>query len=373
MFSVPSGEEFQYELLWSKKYGVEIIEDYSIKDIILPFGIYHSKLNRAKSWLNKLSEVDIVIDMSAISYVGYPIGNSISVLLSPRFRYFLTALFCRKPFLAWTQSYGPLSPKIVQFIAKLDLSRQPIIFCRGDDCLDEVKNILPTKKIFSFPDVATVLDYDSKWGIDYVKSLIPDIDFGKLITVSPSSVIFNKTKTPDGESRHIKDMVSVCNYIINIGYFILLVPHTFRPNRHKPEICDYAVSQLILNQINDLSKVAIVSEDLSPIELKSIISTAYIHIGARYHSVVAALSSGVPTISLSWHPKYKDIMRMYNCENYVYDVVNNSNLNNLFAIFDEVSKHKYNINKKLIDAQRKVEVKVEENTQLFVTIIKGIL
>ena len=35
------------------------------------------------------------------------------------------------------------------------------------------------------------------------------------------------------------------------------------------------------------------------------------YIGARYHSLIASLSSGVPSIALSWHPKYKDLMDLY--------------------------------------------------------------
>ncbi len=39
-----------------------------------------------------------------------------------------------------------------------------------------------------------------------------------------------------------------------------------------------------------------------------------------YHSIIASLSMNVPTkLTFSWHEKYKDIMRMYDMEKYVYD------------------------------------------------------
>jgi coenzyme F420 hydrogenase subunit beta len=43
-------------------------------------------------------------------------------------------------------------------------------------------------------------------------------------------------------------------------------------------------------------------------------------VAARYHTVVAALSSGVPVISLSWHDKYRALMRLFGQEAYVADL-----------------------------------------------------
>lgn len=375
VFSVPSGEEFQHELLWSRKYKVEVVERYSIKDVLPPyvFKNFHLKYIRVKTWFKKLSVADLVIEMSAISYVGHPIGNVRSALLGARFMYFLSALIFKKPFLAWTQSYGPLSPKILRFIAKLDLKRQPVIFCRGDDCLSEVNRLLPQKKVFSFPDVAVIFEYNQSWGTDYLYSIYQDINFEKLITISPSAVMYKRTKKHTGENKHIEDIVNLCRYLFEKGFFILLVPHTFRLNRHYPEICDFAVSQLVLNHFKDIPNVGLIQEDLSPAELKSIISTSCVHIGARYHSIVASLSSDVPAISLSWHPKYKDIMREFGSENYIFDGIHNKSIYDLFDIFDEVYQKRPAICKKLVFANEKARAKIEENTKLFVNLMKGSL
>lgn len=372
-FSVPPGRGFKYEIVHSRKYGVEVLEDYSVKVMIPPFIFYPLLLKRIIIWFKKLSEVDLVIDMSAISYVGWPIGTIKSILFGGRFKYFISTLLFKKPFLAWTQSYGPLSPKIVRYLARIDLRKQPIVFCRGDDCSRNVRGLLPGKKIFSFPDVAALLEYNHGKGVNYVRSIIPDINFEKLVTVSASAVIFQRTGGISEGNRHIQEMVDLCRCIVQGGRFVLLVPHVFRPNCHVPGICDYAVSQVIFKRINNPDKVAIVHEDLSPIDLKSIISTAYVHIGARYHSIVASLSSGVPTISLSWHPKYKDIMRIYGCEKYVYNEINDLEPNELCSIFSEVCKYRHEISRQLIEIQKDVMLRIEQNTLMFIDCIKEVL
>ena len=372
-FSVPSGEEFQYERPWSKQYGVDIVEDYSLKDLLPPYILRDAfaRHRRVKSWFNNLREADLVIEMSAISYVGYPIDSIRTALLGGRFRYFISALVLKKKFLAWTQSYGPLSPGMIRLLARLDLKRQPIIFCRGEDCLIEIKGLLPKKKAFTFPDVATVLHYNRDWGINYIASIIEDLNPVKIVTISPSAVMFRKTNSSGESNKHITDLVSLCSSLLKKGYFILLVPHTFRPNRCKPEICDYAVALRVLDRFPHEQHIYVVREDLSPMDLKSTISAAHIHVGARYHSIVASLSSGVPTLSLSWHAKYKDIMRMYSVEKYIYDGINNLETRKLIAMFSEIEKNRDTINRKLIKVQPEIQSKVEENSRMFADIING--
>ncbi len=366
IFSVPSGEEFQYELIWAKKYDVKVVEDFTLKDILPPFCIPNlpTKIKKIKTWLQTLSQVDLVIEMSAISYVGPPAGSIKNVITEGRLRYFLCSKLFHKPFLAWTQSYGPLSTPLIKTLAKLDLSNQPMIFCRGDDCLNAVKQLLPDKQIWSFPDVATTLQYNSSWGKDYLNSLMGKIDSQKLITISPSAVIYSKNQ------QHILELSQLCQYLSAQGYTILLVPHTYRVNRPLPNICDFAVASLIKEQVKDDKSITLLEEDLSPIELKSIISCAYIHIGGRYHTIVAALSSGIPCLSLSWHPKYRDIMRMYDVEEFVYNSINEVSIESLFNLVKKIEQNREQLHLKIKQNQVKVTEKIAENTNLFVKLIK---
>ncbi len=372
MFSVPGGEEFQYEKKWSVLYNLPIVEDVSGGDFLPPFCFkrFPSRLTKVYRWLRALLASDIVLDMTAVSYVGPPLGSHRSLCSRGRFVYFCFAWVCRKPFFAWTQSYGPFSTPLSRFLARLDLKRQAILFCRGDECVAAVKELLPTTPAMSFPDVAVVLGYSQEWGKQYVKSILRGADSKKLITVSPSAVIHSKTMRGEGISRHIEELVSLCRRLAEKDYQVLLLPHSYRPKRHDPMICDYAVSQLMAEQLTDLANVFLLKEDLSPVDLKSIISTAHIHIGARYHSVVAALSSGVPCISLSWHPKYRDIMHMYGMQDFVYDVIRPKVGQDLLVLFEEMESELDVCRQRLKQAQDRIVGSVETNTTMFVDLLK---
>jgi len=287
-----------------------------------------------------------------------------------RFYYFLASKLWRKPFLAWTQSYGPFSTPLTRFLAKLDLGSQPLVFCRGEDCRAAVKGLLPQKSAESFPDVAVALDYSREWGEKYIHSKFGKVDFQRLITVSPSAVIHSKTSTSTGGSTHVIQVANLCRYLIERGYYVLLVPHTYRPNRHDPRICDYGVATLVMKELHNVDRIGLVEDDLSPIDLKSMISTAHIHVGARYHSIVAALSSGVPCISLSWHPKYKDLMRMYGVECFVYDSVSTLPVTHLYSLFEILEAKTDAVRDQLKQKQSNILKQIKKNTLLFVDLLE---
>jgi len=368
VFSVPPGEEYQYEVKWASEYKVEVVADFGYKDIVPPFAFKSigSKKKRVTAWIRALRESDVVVDLSGISYVGPPVGSNRAVLLGSRFRHFLFSKLLGKKFLAWTQSYGPLSSTVVRALARIDLGMQPIVFCRGEDCAAEVKRLLPYKRVLSFPDVATILHYDRNWGKKYLEgNFNMSHNNKKLVTVSPSAVIYSRQVTSSGENQYINDMMSVCTYLVGRDYFVLIVPHTYRVGCNDPRRNDYAVGRIIVERMGITRSVAMVEEDFSPMQLKSIISNAYLHIGGRYHSIVGALSCGVPSLSVSWHPKYRDIMRMYGSEKFVVDAGHKDCTEKMIFLFEELEEKREEYSCRLIEIERVINKRVEENTQLF--------
>ena len=375
VFSVPQEDEFPYEQKQAKIYNVDVVEDFSYRDCIPPFVFknFVKRKERLKKWRKTFRSADLVIEMSAISYTGPPLNSNFGVLMSARVRYFLAARLFHKKLLAWTQSYGPFSSPLTRLLSKWDLGGQPAVFCRGKNSQENVMQLLPGKKTYCFPDVANLLDFDKDWGVHYVQNLFPtDFDFNRLITISPSAVIYTKTRRKNGDAAHVKNLLHLCNHLFEKGYAILLVPHTFRPRRHYPEICDYAVSRIIFDRLksNNLkSNFVIVRDNLSPMQLKSIIATAAGHVGARYHSLIASLSSGVPSISLSWHHKYGDLMAQYHTEEFVFSEIESAAPSRLTLMFDHMIENSEQIKTILKRQQNNISLQVEENTKLFVDLI----
>jgi colanic acid/amylovoran biosynthesis protein len=54
-----------------------------------------------------------------------------------------------------------------------------------------------------------------------------------------------------------------------------------------------------------------------PMRLKGLLSRAEVVIGSRFHALVGALSSGVPSLATSWNHKYAALFEDYGCPDFV--------------------------------------------------------
>jgi len=332
---------------WAEFYGFEgVVGSVGAKELLL------INMHKRDVFLSFLKSIDLVVDLNALSYMDLRHKTYKQNLVNNLSIYTIRG-FCNKlhtPLIRWTQSYGPFMSYITKQIVKYDLKNQKNIFVRGKGSFENIQKILPNKKIFSFPDIAIILDKKEEY---YSKHLIGK----KYITLSPSSVIYSKD-----QEKHIEDFRNIVNYIKKLDYEIVFVPHNLMSINPSLYNCDLKVSEKIIDALQ-MDNIHLVSQDIDVYNLKGIIANAILHIGARYHSVIASLSTGVPTIAFSWHEKYKDIMRMYNMENYVYD--EKSNIKYIYGLIDKLldNREKYSIILK--NSQKKLNKDIDRNIELF--------
>lgn len=375
ILSVPSGKyEFSQEQKWANYYGLKVVGSVTL--ISLLKAIYSRQSRKyLMLWIRALRESDSLLQMSAISYVGKPSSNGslFQVLRSQRFFDLVLSLFFRRKLVAWTQSYGPLNTFWLRIICAFDLKRQSIVLCRGDDCVKEVVNLLSTSTAKSYPDIAITLRYDKSAGLDYLQEKFGKSDYGSdtICTVSLSSVLHSKSVATRGGNETFDFYVKILEKLSLQYDKIILVPHTHRPLRRSSLVCDYELSRQLIHRLNEKNNILdlnLVDEDLSCEMLKSIISNADLHLGARYHSVVASLSAGVPTISLSWHPKYKDIMRKYGCEEFVCDIFE-ENTTAIYQLLDIVYDRRLKLRTILQSSQTQLLSEINNNLNDFSSIL----
>lgn len=347
--SVPNfANNLEIEKKWAILYGIDgITGSTGAKELL------YINMDRRNNFLIFLKDIDLVVDLNALSYMDLPHQTYKQNLVRNLSIYAIRG-FCNKlniPLIRWTQSYGPFKNYITKQIVKYDLQNQKNIFVRGDRSLNNMKQLFKNKNITSFPDIAITLNYVT----DYYTRLLKD---KKYITLSPSSVIYGI----DG-NKHIEHFKQIINYLQKLNYDIVLVPHNLMSINPTIYNCDLEVSKKILEEISCKKNIHIVSEDIDVYNLKGIISNAILHIGARYHSIIASLSTNVPTIAFSWHEKYKDIMKMYDMEKYVYD--GKSDIQNLFNYMNELRKNRSEVIETLKMRQKVLEKEIEKNIELF--------
>jgi len=297
IFAVPA-RDIDRERIRAEELGLEVIPQPNIKQLVLSM-VSSAYRSNVLSWRRVAIRSKVVIDMTAVAYASPPV-NKLRTTLNGRF---LTFALCRifgLKMVAWTQSYGPLEHWLIRALCKWDLSQQKYIFCRGRRCMEEVLKLLPSALAYDFPDVAISLD----------RGILPEAVSKKIgyidVVVAPSAVLYEKLGW-----AHIQAIVELCNWLCDSGRRVLLLPHTYRGENESPEWCDFAVCKLIYRELSERKGVHLLCEDFGARELKAIISSASFVVAARYHCVVASLSSGVPCIALSWHSKYADLLESY--------------------------------------------------------------
>jgi len=370
ILSVPGTvTEWPHEKQCADEMGIKVVKNISLKHFVPPYALKLSRIKESMVWLRSFISCETVIQMSAISYIGPPSGTGkfFNQFSSNRFLDFLLSAIFRKKFIAWTQSYGPFSSFWVRFFAKLDLRFQGVIFCRGPECKSEVQKLLPRKKIKAYPDVAIILQPEtSPTTEEYISWL--STGSAVSVTMSPSAVLFSRGQNPLGPNEYIERLEQIADWFISKKCKLLLVPHTFRPSDRVPERCDFQVSRILARNISSKS-VGVVSENIEAGHLKKIIGSSDLHIAGRYHAHVAALSQGVPSLATSWHPKYRDLSRMYKMDRYIVDGLNVGSGDE--RLFEEFLKNRKQLASSISKSHTKNLKKIDENFEDFRVILNG--
>lgn len=111
----------------------------------------------------------------------------------------------------------------------------------------------------------------------------------------------------------MEDYLEVLSHIINIskskGFCVYLLNHEGKDD----ELLAYKCQELLSHNIE-------VVTGLNALEVKGLISTAYLCVTSRFHGVASALNSSVPCLATSWSHKYKELFNDYRLNDCVLDL-----------------------------------------------------
>ncbi len=157
------------------------------------------------------------------------------------------------------------------------------------------------KNVIRMPDSAFCLrpeptDIDGFWPDDSGKGVVG-------LNVSPLIERFRGKNNPLGSeiSRFIQRIVS------EKGYSVLLVPHVTPLNQSTANNDEFYLRSILESLPGLGGRVKIMNSSLNAVQTKYVICRCRFFIGARTHSTVASLSSGIPTISIAYSAKAKGI------------------------------------------------------------------
>lgn len=300
-----------YELIY---YQTTPFDEYSSRDFNFKIrNVSFSKENlggallrdkEMKELIQDIKSSDIVVDLLGICFSdNFKPQNYnyfrmiIKVLYS--FRILAIAKFYRRKTVKNTCSFGPMKSKMNQKSAAFAckhlydvLSAREI---KSRDALIDDANV--KKEILLSPDIANMMKFSRDGNCD-----------NRIIGISTSHQIIRQW---NGEEGYVDCIVNLCRHISQTcDMSIVLIPNEVQP---MSDFNDIDVSLEIRDKLNieGIQVEIIDSAHMSSTELKNIIASCEVVIASRYHSCVAALSSGVPTLVVGWHYKYEELLHWY--------------------------------------------------------------
>jgi colanic acid/amylovoran biosynthesis protein len=211
----------------------------------------------------------------------------------------------RKPVYVFAQSISPYKKKKMLNFAKHYLDKVDLITVREKLSYDYLRSIAIESAFYLTADPAFLLRPSSQERLSEIlerEGIQGNADL--TIGISVSETV---TKWGDGDGDTFLRLMSLVSDTLVERYNarIIFVPHVTYPESHNN---DLNTSANILTLIKKKESVHILKDDYSCRDLKAVIGTCDIFIGARTHATIASSSQSIPTIALAYSIKAFGIM-----------------------------------------------------------------
>jgi polysaccharide pyruvyl transferase WcaK-like protein len=273
-----------------------------------------------KQYVDAFQKTDCIINLNGIAFVGEETRSWMNALTQRTDSIYARRL--NKPFFRFIQSYGPFKDWRVKLLARSEFKRLPCVMARGRLSESHCKEVSRGVPVYSFPDVAITLSCaDDTWLEEYLNKF--GLETKGYIVLSPSAVIASMPtrKNSSVGHRHIDLYAEIAKHYISRNKALLFLPHMTSPD---PINCDRRVCEAVLRKLStqgiDTASCYCVDDELDCRELKTLIKASQLAIVSRYHALVAALSTGVPVVSIGWNEKYQDLLEFYESGEFAIDV-----------------------------------------------------
>ena len=240
-----------------------------------------------------LRDADIVMSLGGDNYsLDY---NSASKYLDGNDR----VLAAGKPLVIWGASVGPFTaePEIEARAAE-QFRRLALVVARERRTVAYLDSIGVRDNVILLPDPAFSLQSAPVTLPDAQEAMLQAGAIG--VNLSPLLARYR-----NGMDAWLEDAAGWVRALMDSsGRPVLLVPHVFEPGND-----DQAFMAQILARIGAPADwLALLNgRDLSCMQLKQVISRLHVFVGARTHATIAAMSRGVPTLSIGYSVKARGI------------------------------------------------------------------
>lgn len=313
-------------------------------------------------YLRTLRSCDVVFDVT--------MGDSFSDIYSWDYYQYLikekrVASRLSKKYILLPQTYGPFINENALDIAKPVFNSSFRIYCRDELSQRFLSEKLGITDSILTSDMAFVLPYDKElYRFEESKK--------QRIGINVSGLLYKGGFSSDNQfglkldyKKYITDLIE---YYLNMEdkYKIHLIPHVIDESDDANDD-DIKVIRMLKSNYPEVVVAPIFK---TPIEAKSYISNMDVFIGARMHSTIAAFSSGVATIPVSYSRKFEGLFHSVD----YHFLINTREENNQSAVLKtcEYVNKKNEMEAEQIRAMQKIQLLSNEFESSIISLLKAL-
>jgi colanic acid/amylovoran biosynthesis protein len=287
---------------------------------------------RQAEGIHNLAKADVIISKggSYLTTQNLSIRQAISLftMLYP----FVFALRYRRPCVIFSQSLGPVNGRFNQFLFHQILKRISKIYVRENLCIEEykcVRDLNMVNPMECIPDTAFYYESPApEWfgSIGY-KSVLDSFDPNRLkVGLTIVDHAFKYVSNSDHRIAHMDAYVAsiramICHLRKQYDAQVHIFPQVTVSNSHKGHN-DVVLSRSVAAEFASSEPDSVIFHEynFSPVELRELYRSMDVFVGTRLHSVIFAVSTGVPSINIAYHgTKSKGIFEGFEplCDNVI--------------------------------------------------------
>jgi colanic acid/amylovoran biosynthesis protein len=315
--------------------------------------------------LHAMREAALVIDLSGDMLTeDYGVHVAYSHYLP-----ILDAFALGKPVVLCAQSVGPF--RWTSPLARMIFERAALVTLRDSISLEHLERIgVRNPNTHLTADMAFLLDPASEERVDAI-SAAEGLDWGKrpALGVSLSGLINEHyvRRNPAGRSAAFVPLLAKALDTIaaELDVDVVFVPHVTGPARSKD---DRVTARAVGREMKQPWRS--IGGDYGPDELKGLISRFSIFLGARMHANIAALSSGVPTVAISYSHKTEGIMQSFEQSGRVIGIDELTG-ERVTSLLRETWRDREDVKRLLLDRLRQVTRSSRRNVDLILDLLRA--
>ena len=202
----------------------------------------------------------------------------------------------------WGGSISPFRVHNKRFEGKWgrELRKVHLITVRDPISLDYLKGLGVVENVRLVADPAFLLKADSKGAIQ-----LDVCESGRIVGIGMSGLVSEYGLRPE---KYLGAFAALAEAILSdTENKLVLMPHVFgKGARHD----DKAVCERLAERLDGRDRVTVLGSNHNACQIKHVIGQCDYFVGARTHSTIAGLSSGVPTLSIAYSTKAYGINKL---------------------------------------------------------------